>query len=427
MGVVYRLTPDISAFIISEKKKDPKATCQHLSGRVFLQFGQQVSKSSVHALLKQHQIITPRARKIKDTFKIPLDKKNQISKALAPFASAIGKEEPDTNLVDLRSRAGEIFLTAALGDLSFKSTLGIKDASEIVNFKEENKSQWAYLTQEVAAIKIQSGGRAFYIDPRFQGLHAGNPSQAFLSAPIERAIGEATDKILNNIEPLIIRLYPLDDLNPILYYFLEAFENKADKAIESISLIDAKGREYVSFNDPPRYQRYFIMGIPLEHKELQWVTKDSPDEFPWPDKDFNVKVIKKDNQIIITNLLSKSYDEIVRFYEKRHPKGVYQGFAAPKEGFVPDAIDVSYWLQQRLKQRAGAFFSAQVSVGIVDKAIELQGYDEEKEGERRVFLQVPDNCADKEIFIKACQLINSMDIKDGWSRKLQIFINECRQ
>lgn len=423
MGVVYRLTPDISAFIISEKKKDPKATCQHLSGRVFLQFGQQVSKSSVHALLKQQQIITPRARKVKDTFKIPLDKKNQISKALAPFAVTIGNKEPDVNPAGVRSRAGEVFLTAALGDLSFKSTLGIKDASEIVNFKEENKSQWAYLIQEVAAIKIQSGGKVFYIDPRFQGLHAGNPAQASLSVPIERAIGEATDKILNNIEPLVIRLYPLDDLNPVLYYFLEAFENKADKAIESISLIDAKGREYVSFNAPPRYQRYFIIGIPLEHKELQWVMKELPNELPWPDKDFSLKIIKKDNQIIITNLLSKSYDEIIRFYEKRHPKGEYQGFTAPKEGIFSDNTDDSSWLQQRLNQRAGAFFSTQV----VDKAIELPGYEEEKEGERRVFLQVSDNCADKEIFIKACQLVNSLDIKDGWSRKLQIFINECRQ
>lgn len=435
MGVVYRLTPEISAFIINEKQKDPKATCQHLSGRVFLQFGRQVSKSSVHALLKQQQIITPRARKIKDTFKIPADKKNEISKALAPFAVTIAEPLPNASLIkkdsvqaavnapQLTKNAGEVLLTAVLGDLSFKPALGVTDAADLVKFKEEDKGQWEYLIQEIAAIRVQTLKGAFYLDPRFQGVYAQNPCQSALSVPVERAIGEATDKVLNNVEPLIIRCYAATDLNAGFYTFLEAFEGESSGTIGSISLVDAKAREYTCFNSPLSFKRHFMIGVSLDHPDMQWARNDGRCELAWPDEAFTLKLLRTEDMFIVTNLISMSYDDIIQMYQERHPSGGYQGFVAPKEKVIRNEGVAAQWIRAQLVDRARGFFSASSPKSIVESFMGLSGYEQVEKTTRRIFLQIADNNIDREYIVHAAELINSMDIKDGEKRKLLFFID----
>src|SRR5689334_16696123 len=104
MGVVYKLTPEVSSFIIAQKQSNPKVSCQLLAEMVSSRFNYQISKSSVHELLKQAQIITPRERKIKEKFQIPLEKKSQIFATLPPIVLEKPAESPKA--VDLPELLG---------------------------------------------------------------------------------------------------------------------------------------------------------------------------------------------------------------------------------------------------------------------------------------------------------------------------------
>ena len=75
MGFVYKLTPQISTFIIDQKRHQPRMSCQAISHLIFSTYGREVSKSSVHELLKQSRVIIPKPRKVKEKFQIPPEKK----------------------------------------------------------------------------------------------------------------------------------------------------------------------------------------------------------------------------------------------------------------------------------------------------------------------------------------------------------------
>jgi len=446
MGVVYRLTPEISAFIISEKQKDPKATCQYLSGRVFLQFGQQVSKSSVHALLKQAQVITPRERKIKDTFKIPLSKKAEISKALAPFIEkppVLIQEQPSKPAVaemslslqeepvpeqgqeaeEIKPAMGRIFLNAALWDLSFKAISGIKDVSEIANFNDSQiREDWAYLTQQMLAVKIETEAGVLYLDPRFQGLYGSVPQFEHLAVPVEHAIGQVTDQILNNIEPVVIRLEAVQDLIPTFYHFLDAFENCPGKTIKRIALIGTKQREFIDFKHPLAMKRRFILGVSTEHQELQWFANETSEELPWPQKELGIKIIRNDNNFIVTNILTMSCNEIRDIYKEKHPHRCLAGVRKMIESPDQEEQWLDLWLETKLKSRIKMFLSNEIDSVALEGILQLSGREVIEGNKRSVFLQVPEESTYKEEIGQLIENINGCDIKDFMARKLKIYV-----
>src|SRR5277367_4557934 len=83
MGVTYKLKEEVIHFIISQRQSNPLASCRQLAESVSQKFGLHLSKSSVHDVLKESGIITPRGRKPKDKFKIPQEKKKQIQTSLS--------------------------------------------------------------------------------------------------------------------------------------------------------------------------------------------------------------------------------------------------------------------------------------------------------------------------------------------------------
>jgi hypothetical protein len=83
MGVTYKLKDEVIQFIISQRQGDPLSSCRQLAESASQKFGLHLSKSSVHDVLKESGIVTPRGRKPKDKFAIPQEKKKQIQTSLS--------------------------------------------------------------------------------------------------------------------------------------------------------------------------------------------------------------------------------------------------------------------------------------------------------------------------------------------------------
>lgn len=83
MGVTYKLRDEVVQFIINQRQGDPLSSCRQLAESASQKFGLHLSKSSVHDVLKESGIVTPRGRKPKNRFEIPQEKKKQIQTSLS--------------------------------------------------------------------------------------------------------------------------------------------------------------------------------------------------------------------------------------------------------------------------------------------------------------------------------------------------------
>src|ERR1700677_1371350 len=83
MGVIYKLREEVVDFIISQRQSNPLYSCRQLAESASQKLGLHLSKSSVHDVLKESGIITPRGRKPKEKFEIPQEKKLQIQASLS--------------------------------------------------------------------------------------------------------------------------------------------------------------------------------------------------------------------------------------------------------------------------------------------------------------------------------------------------------
>src|ERR1035441_206403 len=83
MGVTYKLREEVVNFIINQRQSNPLSSCRQLAESASQKFGLHLSKSSVHDVLKESGIVTPRGRKPKNKFEIPQEKKKQIQTSLS--------------------------------------------------------------------------------------------------------------------------------------------------------------------------------------------------------------------------------------------------------------------------------------------------------------------------------------------------------
>ncbi|MFA5200546.1 MAG: hypothetical protein WC442_06590, partial [Candidatus Omnitrophota bacterium] len=75
MGVIHKLKPEVTKFIIENKQKDPSLSCRALTQLVFDNLKVKVSKSSINAIFKENNLSLPigRRQKVKKRkFNMPL-------------------------------------------------------------------------------------------------------------------------------------------------------------------------------------------------------------------------------------------------------------------------------------------------------------------------------------------------------------------
>ena len=250
MGVTYKLRDEVVHFIISERQSNPLYSCRQLAESASQKFGLHLSKSSVHDVLKESGIVTPRGRKPKDKFKIPQEKKKQIQeslaqvKLLAPPSSVIASPQGEaicertTDVVEIPSSvsvensaiyegAGKIFLKAALWDLGIYSEENIKEID------------WDYYLTYCKGIKVVlENGKDFFID---------------LPLPIERCIRELADGLINNIKPLIVGKVSNEEL------FKVCMEAQKGFKMEIVSIVDKNDHILFEFNAIVEFKRNYLI------------------------------------------------------------------------------------------------------------------------------------------------------------------------
>jgi hypothetical protein len=227
MGVTYKLKDEVVEFIIGQKQAEPSTSCRQLAESASEKFGLKLSKSSVHDVLKQSGITTPRGRKPKNKFEIPQEKKKQIQVSLsqvnlvplpekivssptipvslpppqqvAPVIHEPPQELPpviepvvikeevyhsveipveDIEVSEEYEGAGKIFYKAVQWDLGILTEGNIKERD------------WDYYLTYAKGLKVNlENNQNFFID---------------LPLPIERCVRETADGLINNIRPFVV-------------------------------------------------------------------------------------------------------------------------------------------------------------------------------------------------------------------------------
>ncbi len=327
MGVIYKLTQDVVDFILAQKQKSTNLSCRQLVILVEQQFGRAVSKSSVHEVLKEANIVSPRGRKYKNKFEIPTEKKAQLAASLPPAMAAavpkpvevldepsvekteeilgvqgLVKEEPSLDeplklrvepmvilppaepevpvpVVEMlpplqesdeASTAQDIFLQAAFWDLFPRPWNMIKSQEDLAGVDAEALAREVpYRMLKAASLRVHlEDGSVFYIDARRYSIGgAFNPRAS--SAPIEGAVIRMADDLLNNIQMLIIHEVGGDFFDASGYDFLRAMNNEADKRIARIVLVGEDQQELVDFAPVPRVKRAFVLGVSVHNKDIE--------------------------------------------------------------------------------------------------------------------------------------------------------------
>ncbi|MBF0571197.1 MAG: helix-turn-helix domain-containing protein [Candidatus Omnitrophica bacterium] len=243
MGVTYKLKDEVVNFIISQRHGNALFSCRQLAEAASEKFGVHLSKSSVHDVLKESGIITPRGRKPKDKFKIPQEKKKQIQDSLtkvklfsSPSVFKINESPPQEPIIlpenismeistDYQG-AGRIFVKAALWDLGIFSENNIKE------------TDWKYYLTYCKGIKVV--------------LESDQNIFISMSLPIERGIREATDGLVNNVIPLIVDKISDQEL------FKACMDVQEGAKIRSVSIVDYKDHIILELTNIVDRKRSFL-------------------------------------------------------------------------------------------------------------------------------------------------------------------------
>ncbi len=249
MGVTYKLKDEVVHFIISQRQDNPLASCRQLAESASQKFGLHLSKSSVHDVLKESGIVTPRGRKPNGKFEIPQEKKKQIQDSFSQVKLLpdpvvlpvilseakdlnVSKDSSATPQNDMETSpeydgAGKIFLKAALWDLGIFSEEDIK------------KTDWDYYLTYSKGIKVVlESNKSFFID---------------LPLPLERCIREVADGLINNVKPLIVHKVSDEGL------FKVCMDAQTGFKINKISIVEQYDHIILEFVDIMEFKRNYFM------------------------------------------------------------------------------------------------------------------------------------------------------------------------
>jgi len=274
MGVTYKLRDEVVSFIISQRQENPLSSCRQLAESASQRFGLQLSKSSVHDVLRESGVVTPRGRKPKDKFQIPAERKKQIQQSLsqvkllappptpviqktpppviqaaassgtrsepkAPLpliprespsagqALLLAKDPKDFEISAQYPQAGRIFQRAALWDLGIFSQDRIKEAD------------WQYYLTYAKGVNVfLENNKSFFIT---------------LPLPLERCVMELADGLINNVTPLIVGKVSDQDL------FKGAMDEEAGFKIISVSIVDSSYRILLEIKDIMERKRGYLI------------------------------------------------------------------------------------------------------------------------------------------------------------------------
>lgn len=171
MGVTYKLTEDVVAFILEQKHKSMDLSCRELVALVAKEFNRVVSKSSVHEVLKEANITSQRGRKYKNKFQIPEKKKAELIANLPPeivanfpdvetsveTSSMTSKEESiDGRLKEDPAESEDEVLYAEIAPIEIDASLTLRMDPAIAHSVNLNSNESAEVVAKLPALQESS-------------------------------------------------------------------------------------------------------------------------------------------------------------------------------------------------------------------------------------------------------------------------------
>jgi len=312
MGVIYKLREEVVDFIVSQRQSNPLASCRQLAESTSQKFGLNLSKSSVHDVLKESGITTPRGRKPKNKFEIPQEKKKQIQVSLSQVKLEPPPQEVEQHKVvliaDVTSPqqaagteisteyegAGQVFLKAALWDLGVFSEKNIKAAD------------WEYYLTYSKGINVYlENNKNFFIEMRL---------------PLERCIREVADCLINNIKDFTVSKISDETV------FKACMDAQTGFNISRISIVDSNNHILSEFTNIMETKRRFIIKnrVFVENNEIDMMERSKSLFFSQTiekntliDKIVNLRGFDtlKTGERTVTLLIEDGYDNIALLKE----------------------------------------------------------------------------------------------------------------
>jgi len=162
------------------------------------------------------------------------------------------------------------------------------------------------LFSEALGLKmILEDGTEVLMDGQLSSFWTLNVQSEF-SFPINKVMNYCADKILNNVQSVILACdQGIKDFTPEFYNFILAMENTPGKRITAVNAIDLSGQEIASFSAIPNKKRTFMMGV-----------------WPWQSKFSQIKasedVARLESLTREGPLSPLFYQEIILSLDRRH-------------------------------------------------------------------------------------------------------------
>ncbi len=465
MGFIYKLTEDVVQFILDQKQKSPELSCRELVELVADGIQRDISKSSVHEVLKQAHLTT--RRKYKNKFQIPAQKKAQLLAGLPPLPD--GKDGAPTLLPDpgLKPRAvlpppvakpvkiqetlapmqggpaqagaGAIFLKAAFWDLFPSPWRNVKTYEDLatLSLADLNK-EWEYRTLQVANYKITlEDGGSFVIDARLQSLTQVNAGPQ-ITCPIEHGLKEMADGMLNNLQPIIVKDVRTES-SAALADFVKAFEGVKGKNISQIEVLDTRGQPLAFFSGLIPTRRRYIIGLDPQLIAQEQFANKSAEEIQYAPSYFyppvryrivpvtvsgsefpGLAILTAEEQVakvVVTNILpaEQTSQAIVRQFVERHPLGqvTFPEIAA--------AFDSQMTHLERLREYVKALSGKSFSESDWQSILALTGETKFNEQANSTILLTQGLSSGFDL-VQTSQLLNACGLKDASGRSQKIFL-----
>ncbi len=295
MGVVYKLEPEITGFILEKKKADTNLSCRQISKLILEKFQVNVSKSSVNAIIKNaglsiHVGRRQKKRKHRKEFPMPA---TQIKPELAPRAEAAGSillksadfllglsqhikelirtglNQPEGNYQDLAERliyaqlSGED-MTPLLNELGGQKEAIAKDILKTL----------PAIFRQVRCIKLTlSDGSSFYLDAQLHTAWSVPHMPYAFSAPIYH-VKNRLNSYINQNSPLVLFMAPGYDSPTKEFFEFFLRMDSIGKKLSRLTLYGNKMEEIENTTIEKEQRHTYIFGLwPWQFPEYRKVKR----------------------------------------------------------------------------------------------------------------------------------------------------------
>ncbi len=187
MGVIYKLKPEISAYVLEQKKTTPNLSCRQLSMIIFEKFQIKLSKSSVNSLIKRAGLSMPVGRRLKK-------RRRKANKSLTLTVLPVPYVPPEVKAEKIIAEPATIQLVEVIAEQSVKEITEIPCNGLILLKAVDYLLGGSYLIAEAIKGRLNQSDKE--ILPKVEGLIYASLSltwpEAYLSE-LQQVIGINTD------------------------------------------------------------------------------------------------------------------------------------------------------------------------------------------------------------------------------------------